>query len=177
MHILYICFLLNLGYVQIFAKQEDWHAARCPFVIAVIKHLAKRLKSGGCDGAAVWGKNQIPRPCCRQHFQGSVWGSNGLHRTSASELPCSRNCNLDTAIQNLGNVQGSRRGEAGSDYSNFNAIAALTSKLQMFHQACESSTLDPYPSSEGHLWFFCSSTILPSLTTHWKFKGCKPPPV
>lgn len=111
-------------------------------------------------------------------FPGMCLGSNGLHRTSASELSCSRNCNLHAAIQNLGNVQGSHRGQAGAIIPIFNAspmpsqsMTALTSKLQILHQARGISRLDPHPSSGGDSQFLDSSTALPSLTTHCKFKG------
>lgn len=172
MHIPCICFPLNLGYVQIFAKRDDWHAARCPFVIAVIKHLAKLLQSGGWDGAAGWRKNQIPLPCCRQ---GSVWGSDGLHRTAAAGI----------AICTLQSKTGETCEDHGGNYSNFNGgpvpsqiIDFLTSKLQIFHQICEISVflLDPDPSSEGLFWFLHPSTVLLFLPTLWEFKSCKPPP-
>lgn len=177
MHILYICFLLSLGYVQIFAKQDDWHAARCPFVIAVIKHLAKLLKSGGCDGAAVWGKKQIPVPCCRQaHFQGCVWAVMACTELQPQSFPAAgiAICMLQSKIWEMCK---DHTGQAGAIIPIFNAspmpsqsMAALTSKLQILHQAREISRLDPHLSSGGDSQFLDSDTALPSLT-HCKFKG------
>lgn len=153
MHILYICFLLNLGYVQIFAKQDDWHAARCPFVIAVIKHLAKLLKSGDVMELQFGGRSKSHFPAAGRLISRGLLGAVIVCTELWPQSFPAAGIAICTLQSKIWEMCKDHRGGAGSNYSKFNAspmpsqsIAALPSKVQILHQARGISTLCPYPS-------------------------------